>query len=150
MYHVNNEKPKTIFHWRNRTTKLRKDQNSRRKGNLQILGNFGSGHHQTNGDERKNEKEQLRRTRKLLDTKLHNWNLIKGINTWAVPPSQIFGKISEVDESGTNEQENSWQCIKPYITEMMLTDLVKKRREKRTRRHWSSVSMHRYNNRRAH
>ena len=29
-------------------------------------------------------KEYLRRTRKLLETKLSSWNLIKGINTWAV------------------------------------------------------------------
>ena len=28
-------------------------QNARRKGNLQILGNIGSEHHQTSGDERK-------------------------------------------------------------------------------------------------
>ena len=30
------------------------------------------------------QKEYLRRTRKLLETKLSNRNLIKGINTWAV------------------------------------------------------------------
>ena len=30
-------------------------------------------------------KEYLRRTRKLLKIKLSSWNLIKGINTWAVP-----------------------------------------------------------------
>ena len=31
-----------------------KNRNIRRKCNLQILGNIGSGHHQTSGDERKN------------------------------------------------------------------------------------------------
>ena len=31
------------------------------------------------------QKEYLRRTRKLLETKLNSRNLIKGINTWAVP-----------------------------------------------------------------
>ena len=31
------------------------------------------------------QKEYLRRTRKLLETKLSSRNLIKGINTWAVP-----------------------------------------------------------------
>ena len=31
------------------------------------------------------QKEYLRRTRKLLETKLNRRNLIKGINTWAVP-----------------------------------------------------------------
>ena len=31
------------------------------------------------------QKEYLRRIRKLLETKLSSRNLIKGINTWAVP-----------------------------------------------------------------
>ena len=31
------------------------------------------------------QKEYLRRTRKLLETKLSSRNLIKGINTWALP-----------------------------------------------------------------
>ena len=31
------------------------------------------------------QKEYLRQTRKLLETKLSDRNLIKGINTWAVP-----------------------------------------------------------------
>ena len=31
------------------------------------------------------KKEYLRRARKLLDTKLNSKNLVKGINTWAVP-----------------------------------------------------------------
>ena len=31
------------------------------------------------------EKKYIKRTRKLLETKLHSRNLIKGINTWAVP-----------------------------------------------------------------
>ena len=30
------------------------------------------------------QKEYYRRTRKLLETKLSSWNLIKGINTWDV------------------------------------------------------------------
>ena len=54
MPHANNEKRKTTFDERNRTTKSRKNQNAWRKGNLQILGNTGSGHHQINGDEGKN------------------------------------------------------------------------------------------------
>ena len=39
---------------KNRTTNSRKTHKPRRKGNLQVLGNFGSGHHQTSGDKRKN------------------------------------------------------------------------------------------------
>ena len=55
------------------------DDNAQRKRNQQILGNIG------NGDERKIKKGYLRRTRKLLKKKLYCRNLIKGINTWAVP-----------------------------------------------------------------
>ena len=36
-------------------------------------------------------KEYLRRTRKLLETKLSGRNLIKGINTWAVPLVRYSG-----------------------------------------------------------
>ena len=36
-------------------------------------------------------KEYLRRTRKLLETKLSSRNLIKGINTWAVPIVRYSG-----------------------------------------------------------
>ena len=54
-----------------------------KNGKVQILGNIGSGHHQTSGNE-KITKGHLRRTRKLLKTKLRNGNLIKEINTWAI------------------------------------------------------------------
>ena len=37
------------------------------------------------------QKEYLRRTRKLLETKLSNRNLIRGINTWAVPLVRYSG-----------------------------------------------------------
>ena len=37
------------------------------------------------------KKEYLRRTRKLLETKLSCRNLIKGINTWAVPLIRYSG-----------------------------------------------------------
>ena len=39
----------------------------------------------------KNQKEYLRRTRKLLETKLNSRNLIQGINTWAVPLVRYSG-----------------------------------------------------------
>ena len=38
-------------------------------------------------------KEYLRRTRKLLETKLFSRNLIKGINTWAVPLVRYSGPL---------------------------------------------------------
>ena len=57
------------------------------------------------------KKEYLRRTRKLFETKLSRRNLIKGINTWAVPlvirgvqPKyfRIFRTLSEVDQRTRN------------------------------------------------
>ena len=39
------------------------------------------------------QKEYLRRTRKLLETKLSSRNLIKGINTWAVPLIRYSGSF---------------------------------------------------------
>ena len=42
---ADNEK-RTTNDGRNRTTKSSKNENARRKGNLQILGDIGSGHHQ--------------------------------------------------------------------------------------------------------
>ena len=48
MCHTNNEKRETIHDGRNRTRKLRKNWNSRRKGNFKILGNIGSRHHKKN------------------------------------------------------------------------------------------------------
>ena len=44
---------------RNRITKQRKDPNAWRKGNFQILGNIGSGHYQTCGNERKKIKKSI-------------------------------------------------------------------------------------------
>ena len=47
------------------------------------------------------KKEYLRRARKLLETKLYGRNLVKGINTWAVPHRKILGTIFEVDQRKT-------------------------------------------------
>ena len=55
--HANNEKR------RNKTIKSRKTQNARRKINLKILGNIGSGHYQTSGDERKKLQKSISRER---------------------------------------------------------------------------------------
>ena len=37
------------------------------------------------------KKEYLRRTRKLLETKLYSRNLVKGINTWVFPLTRCSG-----------------------------------------------------------
>ena len=83
--HVNNEQWKMTNDGRNRTTKPRKNRNARRKGNLRVVGDIRSGHHQTGRDNRKKFfKEYLRRASKILENKLYSRNLIKGINTLAV------------------------------------------------------------------
>ena len=55
-------------------------------------------------------KEYLRRTRKLLETKLSSRNLIKGRNTWDVPSLDIRDPFSSGPEMNLNkwikEQEN--------------------------------------------
>ena len=66
---------------RNRNTKSRKNQNAWWKGNLQIPENPESWHHQTRGDKRKKIQKYTSGER---ETKLYNWNLLKGITTWAV------------------------------------------------------------------
>ena len=46
-------KPREWHDERNGTTNSMKNQNARRKGNLQIFRGIGNGHDQTSGDERK-------------------------------------------------------------------------------------------------
>ena len=50
------------------------------------------------GMKEKIKKEYLRRTRELLETKLYNRKLIKGINTFACPSRKIFGTI-QIDQA---------------------------------------------------
>ena len=52
MRHVNNEKRKTTYDGKNRTTKSTKNQNSRRTRKLQVLWNIWTGHYQICRDER--------------------------------------------------------------------------------------------------
>ena len=54
-------------------------------------------------NERKNSKEYIRRTRKLLGTKLNSRNLIKGINNWAVPFVKYSGPFSSWPEMNLNK-----------------------------------------------
>ena len=49
---------------RDGTTKSGKSLNAQRRENVQILGNIGSWHHQTSGDERKNLKRASRENEK--------------------------------------------------------------------------------------
>ena len=77
-----------------KTAKWRK---TRRKGNLEVLGNIASGHHQTSGNQKRTTKEYLRRMRKLLEIKFCYWNLIEGKKNCAVP----LLKYSKIDVGRT-------------------------------------------------
>ena len=93
------------------------------------------------------QKEYLRRTRKLLETKLSSRNLIKGINTWAVALVRYSGpflKRTRDEIKWTKEQENLWPCIRHYIPKTTLKGYMyqkkkkkkRKRERNRTYQHW--------------
>ena len=73
------------------------------------------------------KKTSLRRTRRLLETKLCCRNLIKGINTWAVPLVRYSGPFLKWTREEL-KQENKWQCIRHYIPETMLTNYMNQER----------------------
>ena len=56
MCHVHYEEREKTNSGRNRTSKLRKNQNACRREKLQVLGNIGSEHYQTSRNEGKNTK----------------------------------------------------------------------------------------------
>ena len=71
------------------------------KTKLTSILEYESGHYQTREMKgKKNKKKTLGRTRKLLETKLHSWNLIKGINTWVV----LFVRCSGLFLKWTREE----------------------------------------------
>ena len=87
-------------------TELPNQENIRTLGKkLQLFGNIRIGQNQTSGDERK--KMYLRRTRKLLETKLCSRNLIEGISNWTVFLFKILKAILEMDEERQMNQRTS-------------------------------------------
>ena len=73
------------------------------------------------------QKEYLRRTRKLLETKFNSRNLIKGINTWAVPLvrySAPFLKWTRDELKQMNQRTRKLMTMHKayYIPETTLTD----------------------------
>ena len=85
MCHVCNEKWQTTSNWQNGTTK------SREKETYKYLGILDADIIKQVQMKDKIQKEYLRRTRKLHETKLSGRNLIKRINTWAVPLVRYSG-----------------------------------------------------------
>ena len=104
MRNANKEKREMTHEFSNRTTKPRKVQNARKKGNLQILGNKESGHIQTSGDERKKSQENEETNRnQTIHKKFH-----QKIKHLGIPLRKILATILEVDDGRTlrNGPEN--------------------------------------------
>ena len=93
MCHACNEKWQRTYNWRNGTTKSRQDENIRRKETYKYLGILEAYTIKQVEMKDRIQKEYLKRTRKLLETKLSRKNLIKGINTWAVPLVRYSGSF---------------------------------------------------------
>ena len=93
-------------------------------------------------------KKYLRRTRKLLEIKLSSRNLIKGINTWAVPLirySEPFLKWTR-DELKQMDQRIRKICIRHYIPETTLTDyMYQEKREEEDLPASKTALTHQYN-----
>ena len=121
MSHANNEMREMTLDLRNRTTIPRKDQNARRKGNLKYLGILEADAIKQMEKKENLFKKYLRRTRKLLETKLYCRNLIKGGNTWDVPLvrySGLFLKWAREELQQMDQRtRNSSRCIKPHNPE---------------------------------
>ena len=84
MRRANNEKRKTRNDEKVYINQIQKKSERLEKWNHTNSCNVGSRYNQTSGDEKAFKKEYFRRTRKLLETKLHSRNLIKGLNTRVV------------------------------------------------------------------
>ena len=93
------------------------------------------------------QKEYLRRTRKLLKTKLARRNLIKGINIWAVTLVRYSGPILKWtrDELKQMGQRTRKLMIMQYTLETMLTDyMYREKREEEDLPALKTTLTHRY------
>ena len=84
MCSARHEKCQTTFNWCNIATKSRQDRNARKNETYKYLGILEEDTIKQVEMKNKIQKEYLRRTRKLLETKLNCRKLSKGINTWDV------------------------------------------------------------------
>ena len=91
MYHASNEKQQMTPDGQNGTTKSRKIRMLRGKETYKYLGILEVDTIRQEEMKEKIPKEYLSRTRKLLETKLYHRNLVKEINTWAVPHVRYSG-----------------------------------------------------------
>ena len=95
------------------------------------------------------KKEYLRRTRKLLETKLHSKNLVKGMNTWAVPfviYSGPFLKWTKVELQQMNQRIRKFMTMHKGLTyQWWRRQTVWVKKEEEDSQAFKIASMHRYN-----
>ena len=96
------------------------------------------------------QKEYLKRTRKLLETKLNSWNLIKGINTRAVPLVRYSGPFLKWTREELKQMDQRTRklmtIIRLYIPETTLTDyMLQEKREEEDLPVFKTALTHRYN-----
>ena len=102
-YLASDKKRKITNDGRNRTTIWRKNQNTYSKGNGWVLGNIGSGHHQTSEDERKkhlwkvSQKKEKTTRKQTIQQKQHQRDKYLGY-----PPREMLGIILKVIEGRTS------------------------------------------------
>ena len=107
MRHISSEKRQTTPDGRSQIDKSRKNRTLGEKETYKYSGIFEADTIKQVEMKEDIKKAYIRKTRKLLETKLFSRNLVKWINSWAVPPRKIFGTILEVDwRTQTNEPEN--------------------------------------------
>ena len=94
---ASNEKWQTTHDRRSRTTKSNRIQNARGKGNVQILWDIGSRHHQTSGNERKFFKRVSQKNQKITRDKILLQEPCQRDKYLGCPPRKILGTILEVD-----------------------------------------------------
>ena len=109
------QKWEKIDNRRNRTAKSGKDQNTSRKGNLQVLGNIGSGNRETSGDEKKKKpqktQKQIKKKRVSQTNEKTSWNQTQESHQrnkhLSCPIGKILGTILTMNEKRTrsNGQE---------------------------------------------
>ena len=75
------------------------------------------------------QKEYLRRTRKLLETKVNSRNLIKGINTWAVPLVRYSGPFLKWTRKELKQMDQSTRKLMT-IPETTWTDYMYQEKRK--------------------
>ena len=102
MCHVHNEKGKREKKWKAWNSQIRKESECRGKERrLQVLGNIGSRHHQTNGDERRNKKRVSQKNVKTSQNKILLQKSHQKDKNLGNPPSKILGTILKMIKGGT-------------------------------------------------